>query len=255
MRLTQASEIYRRYKNLPLVSAISPSDDMWQAGEDWYFDVGENAIEIILSGLTYSWLNDVQSILDLPCGFGRVTRHLRNAFPGAQIFCCDLNREGVDFCRETFSGFGIYSHPDLLKAPLMAYDVIWVGSLFTHLDQYRTTSWLTHLCSCLNENGILIATFHGPWSIVAHEKYGSLIDKDSWLSIIHQYKENGYGYAPYPQFEDPNYGVSLVSSSKLIDISSRIPGVRILSYTERGWGGNHDVLVLGRTDRLQAWDV
>ena len=253
MNLVQASEIYQRYKASSVISTISPNDDMWKAGQDWYFSAGENAIEIILSAFTYSWLNDVQSILDLPCGFGRVTRHLLAAFPKAQISCCDLNQEGVDFCQEAFSATGIYSHPDLLQVPLAKYDLIWIGSLFTHLAQYQTASWLAYLSSCLNDNGILIGTFHGVWSIVVHEKYGPLIDDTVWPHILRQYEQEGYGYAPYPNSEDSSYGVSLVSSSKLMEIASQISGIRILSYTERAWTGNHDVLVLGRADRLQLW--
>jgi hypothetical protein len=29
--------------------------------------------------------------------------------------------------------------------------------------------------------------------------------------------------------------------------------VRILSYHERGWAGNHDVLVIDRWDRMEPW--
>ncbi|MGG5887557.1 methyltransferase [Falsiroseomonas sp. HC035] len=42
-----------------------------------------------------------QKILDLPCGFGRVTRVLRVRFPHASITACDLDREGVEFARRS----------------------------------------------------------------------------------------------------------------------------------------------------------
>lgn len=51
----------------------------------------------------------------------------------------------------------------------------------------------------------------------------------------------------------PTYGISLSSASRIVSMVMKIPGVRLLSYTERGWGHNHDVLVISNTDRLQPW--
>jgi cyclopropane fatty-acyl-phospholipid synthase-like methyltransferase len=232
---------------------------MWAGGESWYFYAGEGGLIAILLGLAHSRLENVRTILDLPCGHGRVARHLRAGFPDSQISYCDLNRSGVRFCVKTFGGTGIYSHPNLLKTPLETYDIIWVGSLFTHVNQERTSTWLPHLCYHLNENGILLATFHGRWSIESQKQYPIVSDAlfqnadEVWSNIVEQFEREGYGFAPFDWINDNSYGMSLSSPSKLMEIASEIQGVRILSYTERGWSDNHDVLVIGRTDRLKPW--
>jgi len=263
MDFSTVGELYRRYVEATVPQEIAPDDEMYQSGKDWYFSVGVSALRCILHGLAISRLPQVASILDLPCGHGRVARHLRAAFPGVAIAFADLNRSGVDFCASRFDGIGIYSEPDLSRVAFPTrYDLIWVGSLFTHLDLYRTKVFLKHLVRQLNDNGIVVATFHGRWSIEVQNRYGQLIDYPRWEHILSDYEEIGYGYCPYPdpatgQHSDSpigqSWGISLARASRMVELVSGFDGTRLLSYTERGWADNHDVVVLAKTDRLEAW--
>jgi hypothetical protein len=107
----------------------------------------------------------------------------------------------------------------------------------------------------LNRNGILVATFHGVWAIPIHERWYPLMpEADRWKQIVSRFKRKGFGYAPYPSSRDGSFGISVIKSSRALEIAAGIRGVRVLGYTERGWADNHDVLVLGRTDRLESWD-
>jgi hypothetical protein len=63
----------------------------------------------------------------------------------------------------------------------------------------------------------------------------------------------GWGYVPYPNSTDGAFGISLSTPSKILQMASGIGGVRVVSFTERGWADNQDVLVLGRPDRLKPW--
>ena len=253
MELDQVSEVYRAYKSAEVSPLIHPDDLMHQTGAEHYVSVGLSAMHIILRGLALSWLPAVSSILDLPCGHGRVARHLRAAFPYARMVFCDVDKSGVAFCAETFKGQGVYSKPDLTQVELPMVDLIWVGSLFTHVDLMRTTTWLRFLARHLSENGVLIATFHGLFfkEMVKSEPLTGGVD---WPSVLSQYQEIGYGYVPYTDFEMGDYGVSLSKASLIMDIATAIPGTRVLGYTERGWSDNHDVLILGKTDRFLSFD-
>jgi len=272
--------IYQRFKRSAIIQTIAPDDEMWQSGPDGYFPVGESAVLAILRALAMGALQNVETILDLSCGHGREARQLCAAFPEASFTFCDLNRAGVDFCTKTFGGRGVYSVPDLTQLHLQGpFDVIWVGSLFTHFDQRRTDEWMKFLCERLGDNGILVATFHGRWSIEVQRTH-PLIDHDRWRRILRDFERTGYGYADYDAsirglgriidladrvpggrilarrffglFERAQgWGISLSKPEKIIEIAGNIPGVRILSYSERGWADNHDVLAVARTDRLQ----
>jgi hypothetical protein len=144
------------------------------------------------------------------------------------------------------------SRPELADVQLpQNCDVIWVGALFTHVDRDRTERWLRHLCRSLSADGVLVATFHGPWSIKVHERH-PMIDPECWGQIMAGYTATGYGYARY-KYMQADFGVSLSDPTVVIDMVMSIPGVRLLSYTERGWADNHDVLGVLGTDRLKPW--
>ena len=252
MDIAELSRHVDQYKRAEVSKVIDPADEMWADGKAWYFPVGESALRSIVVGLAVFRLAHVQSVLDLPCGHGRVARHLRAAFPTAKLSFCDIARPAVDFCSREFDGFGVYSREELTETPLGAYDVIWVGSLFTHISRERTARWLAYLAQHLSRDGIVVATFHGVWSIEV-QKTNPLIGPEQWKSILQQFAAAGYGYASYPDSGSYDFGVSLSSPAAIVALASEIDGIRILSYTERGWADNHDVLVLGRTDRFRAW--
>jgi len=251
MNFSELASIEAAYKQKQVLETIAVDDEMWPGGEQWYFSVGQDGLQNVLRALSLSRLQSVGRILDLPCGHGRVARHLRAAFPDGQLTFCDLNRSGVDFCGESFHGSGVYSSPELTDVEFdTPFDVIWIGSLFTHVDVDRCQKWMRHLSKCLASDGVLIATFHGAWTIQVQNTIGPLIGPAEWEKILAGFRSDGWGYASYPNMSD--FGISLSRASRVIDMASAIDGCRILSYTERGWAGNHDVLVRGRTDRLEA---
>lgn len=124
-----------------VIRAISPNDEMfnaWGRDEASYHAVGRAGLDCVLRALDAAGkpMEEVHRVLDLPCGHGRVLRYLRAAFPEAEITACDLLRDGVDYCAATFGAVPVHSHEDPVRIPLErnAFDLIWVGSLLTHLD-------------------------------------------------------------------------------------------------------------------------
>lgn len=250
MDFSRAVELLTAYQSAKVLDAIASDDAMWRGDGEWYFAIGEGALRAIVRGLVASRLPAVTTLLDLPCGHGRVARHLRAAFPQARLTFCDINPSAVDFCVARLGGEGLYGNSDLTRLVFPhRFDVIWVGSLFTHLDRERTRDWLTHLAGFVEDDGILVATFHGRGTIDMHRRY-PMIGEDRWRHILRQFEETGYGYADYPDRQDDHYGISLSSPASMMDIIYGIKGVRVLSYHERGWDDHQDVVVLGQTDPL-----
>jgi len=93
---------------------VSSNDEMVYPGqEDSYFEIGQQALDLIELAQSRCSRESLPRILDLPCGHGRVMRWLRAEFPESEIVACDLNRNGVDFCGDPFQAQGIYSERDL----------------------------------------------------------------------------------------------------------------------------------------------
>src|SRR5262245_10347339 len=92
---------YRRADVIPDMS--SPADDMFVEGQlEHYWSVGRSAIDIIAAAMIAAGKTRVTSALDLPCGGGRVTRHLKAFFPDPALFAGDLDRIKQVFVTETF---------------------------------------------------------------------------------------------------------------------------------------------------------
>ncbi len=252
MQYAHVAAVEDAYTKAEIDKTISPRDHMYNTGPAWYYMVGADGISAILRALAISSLHYPTRILDLPCGHGRVGRHLRAAFPQAEIVFADIDTDGADFCAAQFGGTAVYSQPDLSQVHLGdRYDLIWIGSLFTHVDQQRAETWLRHLSSLLAPCGVLVATIHGNWSKEVHRKHGAFIGEAEWEEILRGYEATGWGYARYAGPDD--YGASLCKASTVIEMAGRIEGVRILGYHERGWAGNHDVLVITAQDRMEPW--
>ncbi|MEM6745565.1 MAG: hypothetical protein AAF676_17785, partial [Pseudomonadota bacterium] len=78
-------------------------------GRAHYFAVGESAMRSIRQVL-----GDLVplTIPDLPCGHGRVARHLTARFSEAQLFVADLNEDGARFCATELGAEALTSTPD-----------------------------------------------------------------------------------------------------------------------------------------------
>lgn len=246
---------FREYSASQVNRTLSPRETM---NDPWYFDAGKGAVQNVVLGLLSSHLAEVRSVLDLPCGHGRVLRHLVKLFPDAEFDACDLDEDGVRFCERTFGARGIVSDPELTRLKFdRTYDLIWVGSLFTHTSEERTFRWLRYLTERLSGQGVLVATFHGRWSEHVHT-VAPYVNDGAWQAILRGYRRSGYGYSDYADPESHGfiagaYGVSMAKPHVLVRGIEGIPGVRIFLYRERGWLDHQDVVVLGRPAFDQRW--
>ena len=77
---------------------------------------------------------DVRSILDFACGYGRVTRFLKHAFPHARVTCSDILEEAVTFASRKFrvKRKASTTRPEAFVLR-KRFDLILVSSLFSHL--------------------------------------------------------------------------------------------------------------------------
>lgn len=246
----------KQYHGSVVEQTVSPNDLMFN---QWYFEVGRSAIEVIVGAMMSSYVNKVQRVLDLPCGHGRVLRHLVKMFPHAEFHACDLDADGVEFCAKTFGAIPRHSSPELTDVDFgTEFDLIWVGSLFTHVGEEQTARWLAHLAKFLSPCGIIVATMHGRWSehVNARSPY---IGADRWETVMEGYRSRGYGYADYvteesSQWVPGNYGISIARAGVMVEMIERIDGVRLFSYSERAWADHQDVIVYGKPAYDTAWD-
>jgi hypothetical protein len=133
------TRLYEQYLASTVDDHISPTDTM---ANPWYMAIGASAAGAVYAACLTSWVQRVDAVLDLPRGHGRVLRHLVKLFPDARFDACDLDRDGVDFCARRFGATPLHSREDLTASdPGRRYDLIWIGSLFTHVSRVRARAW------------------------------------------------------------------------------------------------------------------
>lgn len=244
---------------------ISVADEMWNGlGKEQtdyarlhYMYGGRSGLKCMVDALLTAEAPSPKSILDFPSAHGRVTRYLSAAFPESEIWAGDLNKEGVDFCVKHFGAKGFYSSPNLLKVSLpRKFDLIWCGSLASHLPETQCKALFKLLLDHLEENGILCITTCGRGMQQAHENVFRTIHDDGYQKICAGLRKRSFGYAPYSyrygQYDSADsYGMAFLYPSWMQKYILS-PAVQVLQLREKGWHGAQDVWCLIKRP-LSAW--
>ncbi len=222
-------------------SRISPGDGMYSGNGAHYFKVGLSAIRCIDSALVAARLSPVRRVMDLPCGHGRVLRFLVKRFPEATIFASDLDRKGVEFGARMFGAEPIYSQLNLADLSLdNKFDLIWCGSLITHLNASGIRDLLRFFARHLSPGGLLVFTTHGDRVVqrMLNREFDYGITRDATLTLIDSYRANGFGFADYPA--ESGYGVSL-TAPEWVRKETETLALKEVYFREHGWDDHQDV--------------
>jgi SAM-dependent methyltransferase len=156
------------------VNRVDADDEMYlytknniaqkEAASYLYFKTGKEAlqsIENIIVSIGKSF-EHIQSFLDFASGYGRFTRFLIQEIDPVKIWVSDIYQGAVDFQVKYFKVNGFYSETDPHKLQFpRKFEIIYVGSLFSHLPANRFQEWLSRLYGILEDDGILIFSTHG----------------------------------------------------------------------------------------------
>jgi hypothetical protein len=227
---------------------ISVEEKMPNSDSVSYFWTGRVALETIKASQDLWKLPNFCNILDMASGHGRVLRWFKHYYPSAKLTVCEVQESGRDFCASEFGSESIASHVHLRQERYSRkFDLIWAGSLFTHLDLENWTEIFDSLHSSLDSGGVLAFTTHG--SLVTkrlqnRDSYG-LSGKDR-LGILEDYKDGGFAFRRYPEeietnLSDPNYGVSISAPSFVLNFMTRYSDMRIIFVGESKWANHQDV--------------
>jgi SAM-dependent methyltransferase len=249
--LPSVVERLRNYEDGGVDETIAARDKMFQPDRrEHYFAVGRGAVAIIALAMIKAGSEGFTNVLDLPCGGGRVTRHLVRFLPEASIVASDINSDHVEFCARHFGAVPLLSRQDLRQVTLdHPIDLLWCGSLLTHLSADRFQEALAHMVGWLTPGGIAIFTLHGRWSmrrqVNTPHKY---IDDEAFVPIAEEVRREGFGYADYrdrgARLGQEKWGISVSLPRWVMQTIEEMEDVRLLDYMERGWDNHQDVLIL-----------
>jgi SAM-dependent methyltransferase len=235
-------------------STIHVDDEMWNgllmggshdgAASRWarmhYLYGGRSAMRTIADALIAADAPLPSRIMDFPCGHGRVLRFLRAAFPRATIYGGDINAGGVAFCAERFGALPVASAVDLEAVDLpQSLDLVWCGSLVTHLPEASSLVLIRRLIDALAPGGIAGITVCARGMDRAQRRIFKTIPDAQYERIDARRRLGGFGYDDYPG--QLGYGMAFVDLrwvQKILDLRT---DAYLLSYAEKAWHGSQDV--------------
>jgi SAM-dependent methyltransferase len=240
-----------KYADLDFIRDIATNDEMCMSTPENYFRFGLAALELIRVSLEAVGNSDPENILDLPSGHGRVLRMLRAAYPDARLTACDLNRDAVDYCASIFGAIPAYSTEDPSEIDLgSAFDLIWCGSLLTHLDADRWSGFLSMFERHLAPGGVVVFTVNGR---VIREEVESgrrrFRIQDSGRSLVRGYGDRGFAFEPYLQ-SGGGYGISVSSPAWVCRELEKHPLLMLAVYREGAWNGRQDAVACVRAAKV-----
>lgn len=229
---------------------IAPNDGMLH--KEWgdelalaeYLESSRTALGAVRAALAAAGKTDVRRILDLPCGHGRILRVFKAAFPDADLTACDIDRDGVDFCASQFGAEPVYSVEDPARIPIRGtFDLIWCGSLLTHVDAPRWPGFLHLFRSLLAPDGVCVFTTHGVGAVEYIEHGRSTYGVPAPRKLLRHYERYGFGYQPYQP--GSRYGISMSSVGWVVGQIAKLADTRLVMYLEKGWNNHQDVVAFG----------
>jgi SAM-dependent methyltransferase len=238
----------------PVIRDIHPEDAMYATPllRSVYFEAGTSAVENITAAMDAANLGPPRQILDFACGHGRVLRALKAAFPEAQLTAADVNPSGVEFCAQTFGARPIESQYRVELVDLGGpFDLIWVGSLFTHVDAGMFGRLLGHLSSALDRRGLLVFTTLGHWAVGGLRARTNLASfrPEQVEGVLRDYDRTGFGFdVTYdPRVRAGDCIVTPAWVRHQLDEHALSPVLYVEGSDERGWTGQ-DVFGCVRAD-------
>lgn len=129
-------------------------------GGEKMFDDIEGALRSVSKSL-----NDIREMLDFGCGCGRLVLAVQGRkLAELSVTACDVDDRAVHWCQQFLKDIKCLVNHALPPLPFEneSFDLIWCGSVFTHLDEKHQDLWLGELNRVLKPNGMLLASVHGP---------------------------------------------------------------------------------------------
>jgi SAM-dependent methyltransferase len=196
------------------------------AAAELYDRQGRQAVDHLVAAVGDP--DQVRAVLDVGCGHGRVLRHLPASFPGARIVGAEIDRRAAAFCRRHLGVEAVAVPSDPAALPAGPFDLIWLGSVVTHLDRAGFDAMVAATSARLAPGGVLALTTLQPDRAPLFDDVqatGAATDPD------------GFTYVPYPHSTDGSYGLAFASPAF---VQGAI-GLEVVAHRQRGWDDLQDL--------------
>ena len=179
----------------------------------------------------------LNSVMDFASGYGRLTRILLQKLPGDRIWVSDIYKDAMAWQRAALGVNTVESSPSPEQFEHDGkHDIVFVGSLFSHLPADLFHAWLQRLYRLVADGGVLAFSLHDETFLPP----GEVMDP-SGLSYFRT-SESG-------SLDADIYGMSYVTEAFVADAIRRLPGSPTWRRFHKGLYENQDLYVVGGPGR------
>lgn len=240
---------------------ISARDAMYRAvpDEEGYLRAGnragKTATDKVRLALELAEISP-KNILDYGCGHGRVLRWFQSFWPDANLTAADVTTDQIKFCAETFGADPFLIDESFANIRLPSeYDLIWLGSILTHMDRTGWRSLIDSLIKHVSFDGVLCFSFAG------RRVYEMLEGGNRWgisdeqepaaLEAISDYESSGFGFLQQRESQGQAWGRSIVNPEWVLRFCFERGG-KVVLFSEQAYARRQDIVcVQFPKDRIQ----
>lgn len=201
-----------------------------------YFTIGYNGFSIVkqFANALYGEGKFDGQILDFASGYGRVTRFLAAYYGANHITTSDIKNEAVEFQKQHLKvrGFTSVYEPATLAVE-DRFDIIFVGSLFSHLNETLFAQWLDKLLSLLTPTGHLLFTVHD------QTLHPTLQQSD--FQFVENNEDEKFNFVGNRITSTSLYGISFVSEAYVSNVLLKLNSAVKFKRYPKLFGGHQDL--------------
>lgn len=245
-----------KLEDLNFIQTISDGDWMMRADRepDWYFRRGYGAMAMIAHECQRARLYPA-SILDFGCGHGCVARMLKALYPKAKLTGQEVNPDWLAWCSDILGIETILSPPSIEEVVLdeNSYDIIWAGSIFSHIPETAARHLLGQFRRGLTDRGIAIFSTAGQIMRNAYVPGGMHNVSDEQIAQMSAaFDRNEYAFGAYDRSLYPNWGHSLIPSQWFFARSAEFD-MPLTGFYDAGWGATQDIYAMRKSRNPISW--
>lgn len=143
---------------------LPPDELLFETGQlnyQWYLESGRTAAAEFASYFHQFHPSPAKKVLDWGCGVGRVTRHLPEFFPEADITGIDINQSSIQWLQQHIPNSKFLLASDIHPPLSSPFDLIIGISVLTHIPADQQSSSLLQLQQWLSPHGIACISTRG----------------------------------------------------------------------------------------------
>lgn len=231
----------------PVNQTISDKDTMFDGTADLasYLKTGKSAAIVCRMAVQLANISPAR-ILDYGSGHGRILRWFQSFFPDADLSAADVATDNVEFCSKQFGARPILmdKHYSRLVFP-SSYDLIWLGSIYTHMGREDWDQVTDMLMQYLRPNGLFCFSFAGAFVhdlLIKGDRFA--LDQEDEPAVRHMliaYETEGFGFFQRREWNGIQWGRTLARHDWVLGfLKGR--GAKIVLFTEQGYGNRQDIV-------------